>query len=149
MSKHLTEDEIARCFAGQSTGAERQHIEECNACRTKLDHLGSSISLFRSAVRDHIDARVALHAPRIAVRPAATPVWRWALVAAVSAVLATVPFFITRPQQFINNASAPTDADTLMREVNLNLSRTLPAPMEPILTLIPENESISQLGGVQ
>jgi anti-sigma factor RsiW len=149
MSNHLSEDQIARCFAGQSTGAEQQHIQDCDACRAELDRLGRSISLFRSAVRDRIDARVALHAPKIAVQPAVTPVWRWALVAAVSAVLATVPFFITRPQQFINNVSAPTDPDTLMREVNLHVSRTLPAPMEPILTLIPEDESISQLGGVQ
>jgi hypothetical protein len=37
----------------------------------------------------------------------------------------------------------------LMREINVHLSRTMPAPMEPILRLIPESESISPVGGVQ
>ena len=75
--------------------------------------------------------------------------WNWALVAAVAFVLVTLPLFITRPKQFIENTSVATDADTLMREVNLHLSRTLPAPMEPIMTLIPKNELLTQSGGVQ
>src|SRR5262249_50303713 len=153
MNKHLTDDQIAKCGAGQSTGEERRHIQECTACQGKLDRLDNSISLFRSAIRDRIDARVALHAPEILLeeRPlvVTTPLWQWTVVIVVSFVLITIPFFITRPQQFIDSASSATDADTLMREINLHLSRTIPAPMEPIMKLIPDNESIRQLGGVQ
>ncbi len=155
MSKHLTEHQIARYFAGQSTMAERQHIQQCAACSAELDHLASSISLFRNAVRDRIDCRVAVHAPAIPVREdrppvAATPLWNWALIVAVSFILVTIPFFITRPQQqFTDSATTAADADRLMREINLHLSRTIPAPMEPIMNLIPGNETISQLGGVQ
>jgi hypothetical protein len=151
MTKHLTEDQIAKCFAGQPTDVEWLHIQECAACSAELDRLTNSISLFRNAVRDRIDARVAVHAPVFEDRPpvAATPMWNWALVAAVAFVLVTLPLFITRPKQFIENTSVATDADTLMREVNLHLSRTLPAPMEPIMTLIPKNELLTQSGGVQ
>jgi hypothetical protein len=153
MSKHLTEDQIARCFAGQYTIDERQHIQQCAACGAQLDRLASSISLFRNAVRDHIDARVALHAPAIVFEDQhpvpATPVWKWAMVTVVAVLLVGLPFFITRPQQFVENASAPADPDILMREINVHLSRTMPAPMEPILTLIPDSESKSLVGGVQ
>jgi hypothetical protein len=153
MSKHLTEDQIARCFAGQSTIDERQHIQQCAACSAELDRLASSISLFRNAVRDRIDARVALYAPAIVFddQPPvpATPIWKWAMVTVVTVLLVALPLFITRPQQFVENASAPADPDILMREINLHLSRTMPAPMEPILTLIPDSESISHVGGVQ
>jgi hypothetical protein len=153
MSNHLTEDQIARCFAGQSTVAERQHIQQCAACGAELDRLANSISLFRNAVRDRIDARVAVHAPAIIVddqRPVpATPLWKWAMVAVVAVLVVALPLFITKPQQFVDNASAPADPDILMREINLHLSRTMPAPMEPILTLIPDSESISLVGGVQ
>ena len=79
----------------------------------------------------------------------ATPLWNWALIVAVSFVLATIPFFITRPRQQFTDSATTDDADKLMREINLHLSRTIPAPMEPIMNLIPGNESISQLGGVQ
>ena len=153
MSKHLTEDQIARCFSGQTTNEERQHIQECTACGAELDRLASTISLFRNAVRDRVDARVALHAPAMVFedqRPVpATPIWKWAMVTVVAVLLVALPFFITRPQQFVDNASVPTDPDVLMREINLHLSRTMPAPMEPILTLIPDSESISHVGGVQ
>jgi hypothetical protein len=153
MSEHLTEDQIARCFAGQSTIAERQHIQQCAACGAELDRLASSISLFRNAVRDRIDARVAVHARAIVFEEQpevpATPIWKWAMVTVVAVLLVALPLFITRPQQFVDNPSTTTDPDTLMREINLHLSRTMPAPMEPILTLIPDSESISQVGGVQ
>jgi hypothetical protein len=153
MTKHLTEDQIARCFNGQPTDVEWLHIQECAACSAELDRLASSISLFRNAVRDRVDARVALHAPTMVFedqRPVpATPIWKWAMVTVVAVLLVALPFFITRPQQFADNASVPTDPDILMREINLHLSRTMPAPMEPILTLIPDSESISHLGGVQ
>jgi hypothetical protein len=153
MSKHLTEDQIARCFAGQYTIDERQHIQQCAACGAQLDRLATSISLFRNAVRDRIDARVALHAPAIVFEDqppvSATPIWRWAMVTVVAVLLVALPFFITRPQQFVENASAPADPDILMREINVHLSRTMPAPMEPILTLIPDSESKSLVGGVQ
>jgi hypothetical protein len=153
MSKHLTEDQIARCFAGQSTIAERLHIQQCAACSAKLDRLANSISLFRNAVRDRIDARVALHAPALVFEDQppvpATPIWKWAMVTLVAVLLVALPLFITKPQQFVDNASAPADPDILMREINLHLSRTMPAPMEPILILIPDSESIRHLGGVQ
>jgi hypothetical protein len=153
MSKHLTEDQIARCFAGQYTIDERQHIQQCAACGAQLDRLASSISLFRNAVRDRIDARVALHAPAIVFEDqppvSAPPIWKWAMVTVVAVLLVALPFFITRPQQFVENASAPADPDVLMREINVHLSRTMPAPMEPILTLIPDSESKSLVGGVQ
>jgi hypothetical protein len=153
MSKHLTEDQIARCFVGQSSIGERQHIQQCAACGAELERLANSISLFRNAVRDRIDACVAVHAPAIVFqdRPpvVTTPIWKWAMVTVVAVLLVALPLFITRPQQFVDNASTTTDPDTLMREINLHLSRTMPAPMEPILTLIPDSESISNVGGVQ
>jgi hypothetical protein len=153
MSKHLSKDQIAGCFAGQSTIAERQHIQQCAACGAELDRLASSISLFRNAVRDRVDARVAVHAPAIVFEDQppvpATPIWKWAMVTVVTVLLVALPLFITRPQQFVDNTATTTDPDTLMREINVHLSRTMPAPMEPILRLIPESESISHVGGVQ
>jgi hypothetical protein len=153
MTKHLTEDQIARCFAGHSTNAERQHIQQCAECGGELDRLAGSISLFRTAIRDRIDARVAVQAETTVFEDQppvpGTPIWKWAMVTVVAVLVVALPLFITRPQQFVDNASTTTDPDTLMREINVHLSRTMPAPMEPILTLIPDSESISQVGGVQ
>jgi hypothetical protein len=42
-----------------------------------------------------------------------------------------------------------TNPDAVMDRVNRHLSRTVPAPMEPMMSLIPREELISKPGGVQ
>jgi hypothetical protein len=42
---------------------------------------------------------------------------------------------------------SPEDTTVFIDAVNLHLSRTLPAPMEPILALIPEDLSPADSGG--
>jgi hypothetical protein len=114
------------------------------------------MSLFRSAIRDGIDARLALHTPTMPQRSIrlATPLipkWRWALVAAAIVVLVTVPFLTNKrqTQTVIETVPTATDPDALMRAVNLHLSRTVPAPMEPMMALLPGDGSQAEPGGVQ
>jgi hypothetical protein len=149
MSKHLKEDQFAKCIAGQSRFDERSHLAECAECGAELDRFRGTISLFRSAVRAGVDARIASQ-PSLLIEPVAArdPKWRWALVAATALVLALIPF------AGVNRVSPPraqveTDADALMRTVDLQLSRTIPAPMEPVIALLSSDEIATQSGGVQ
>jgi protein TonB len=52
MIRHLTEDQITRWFAGRPTTAERQHVHDCRTCANEVEHFGSTLSLFQSAVAD-------------------------------------------------------------------------------------------------
>jgi len=154
MSNHLSQDQFAKCAFGRLARAELQHISECPECRAELDRFGNALSLFRSAIRHRIDDRVALHTPGgTRLRPAETGMskWRWALVAAVVVVVVTLPFFMSenKPQEAVIQPSTETNPDALMDRVNLHLSRTVPAPMEPMMSLIPSEELISKSGGVQ
>jgi len=149
MSKHLTEDQFAKCIAGQSGFDERKHLAECAECGAEMDRFRGTIFIFRSAVRNGVDARMASQ-PSLLIQPVAArdPKWRWALLAATALVLALIPF------AGMNRVSPPkarveTDADTLMRTVDLQLSRTIPAPMEPVIALLPSDEIATQSGGVQ
>jgi hypothetical protein len=149
MSNHLTEDQFAKCVVGQSTFEERKHLAECAECGGRLDYFRGTISVFRSAVRAGVDARIGSR-PSLLIRPAAArdPKWRWALVAATALVLALIPLAgvkrVSPPK-----AQVETDADALMRTVDLQLSRTIPAPMEPVIALLPSDEIATQSGGVQ
>jgi hypothetical protein len=62
-----------------------------------------------------------------------------------------LPFFINTPVplETSRTVSIETDADAVMNAVNVRLSRVVPAPMEPILSLLPGDESITESGGVQ
>jgi TonB family protein len=50
MINHLTEDQLARWFAGQPTTAERLHLRDCASCAGKADRFGNVLELFREAV---------------------------------------------------------------------------------------------------
>jgi hypothetical protein len=154
MSNHLSEEQLAKCFAGQSTDQERQHLVVCGECSAELDRFRSSISLFRSALSDRVESRIAVH-PSSEIRPATAndTKWRWALVAATALVLALVPFVGIKteivPHQAIGITQSDTDADALMRAVQLQLSRTIPEPMEPVIALLPTEESPTPTRGAQ
>ena len=149
MSNHLTEDQFAKCIVGRPTFEERKHLAECAACGAELDRFRGTISVFRNAVHVGVDARIASQ-PSPLIQPVAArdPKWRWAFVAATAVVLALIPFAganrVSPPK-----AQIETDADELMRTVDLQLSRTIPAPMEPVTALLPAEETQTLSGGVQ
>ena len=155
MSKHLSQDQFARCLVGRTTSAETRHLNECPECSAEFDAFGRSISSFRNAIRAQVDVRIASPRPVIArfrVRPAAATVskLRWALVVAGAFVLAVVPFLTREEKRVVieQPATAP-DPNTLMENVNRHLSRTIPAPMEPMMALIPNDDLRTKSGGVQ
>ena len=155
MSNHLSQEEFAKCIVGQSARAELQHIRECPQCSTELERFNSTLSQFRTVVRDRIDDRIAMHPNMASLKPAGASIASFRLAWVGAAVLALVlPLLIseTKPrkhnvQQVVVETSG--DADAVMKRVNLHLSRTLPAPMEPMMGLIPSDELITKSGGVK
>jgi hypothetical protein len=156
MKGHLSEDQVTTCAAGRPTAAELDHIRECPECGAELERFGTAVSLFRSAVRHRIDERVALRASgvsQVSIRPAVGRIskWHWALGAAALFALIVLPFFRNpdRPQPSSEQVATGANADAIMDAVNRHLSRTVPAPMEPVMALIPGDELTSESGGVQ
>ena len=149
MSNHLSQSQFSRCIVGRTTSAELQHIRECPECSAELESFARTISVFQSAVRNRIDDRIALHpsavTPLKRMRPVEAGVskWQWALVAAAVVVAVVLPFFIiqNKPPQIGAQVSTKANADAIMNRVNLHLSRTVAAPMEPLLLVIPVGDS--------
>ena len=52
MNRHLTDDEISRAIAGQSTLDEQRHLHTCLACGAELARWRQTFAAFRHAVRD-------------------------------------------------------------------------------------------------
>jgi hypothetical protein len=153
MNNHLTEDQFAKSAVDQSTAEERKHLAECKDCSGELSRLRSSIALFQSALQNTVDIRL-VSRPPLCVEPAGgvDSKWSWALVAATALVLALVPCvgpitLTTAPP--LENSQAESDADVLMHAVNLQLSRTVPTPLEPVIALLPADELPVKSGGVQ
>ena len=139
---------------GQTGLPEQRHLDECRECNSELNRFRASISRLRGVLTDQVASRIALQpALEIESVSAADPWWRWSLVAATALVLAIVPYAgfqreIVSPQAIERNQNE-ADADALMRRVEIQLSQTVPTPMEPVLALLPINESQTHPGGAQ
>jgi hypothetical protein len=82
--------------------------------------------------------------------------WRWVAVGMAAVLLAAIPIYRQRegtdseglllpPVDALSDAAA--DA-LLIESVSTHLSRRIPAPMEPILTLVPTHQDTAQPAGV-
>jgi len=151
MNDHLSHDQFAECASGRPGRDQLEHLGQCPECSAELEQFGQTLSLFRNAVRDRVDDRVALEAPQITPRAADFPMWRWAVITAAVVVM-VIPYFMReneRPQQVEMPQISEPSPEEVMARVNRHLSRTFPAPMEPMMSLIPANEQTPNSGGVQ
>jgi protein TonB len=55
MNRHLSKEQISRCLIGDGTPGETQHVSTCAACSGEIASLESSLSQFRSSVRNWSD----------------------------------------------------------------------------------------------
>jgi hypothetical protein len=91
MSHHLSEDQICRAIAGQSTSDERRHVDGCAECRTEIDRFGNTLALFRSAVTGWADREARRSALPIRSRLPGRLKWEWALAAAAFVAAVATP----------------------------------------------------------
>ena len=55
MIRHLTEDQITKWFADQSTTDERQHVHQCGDCAGRVRRFQDTLGWFQSAVSDRVE----------------------------------------------------------------------------------------------
>ena len=156
MNEHLSSEQLARCFVGGATNEESHHIRQCSKCSAELERLDGVIGSFRRAVRAEIEHRTRLGPSSPMASPflpdtARKPAWRPAMAVAAAVLLGVLPLLMTEtklPEVMTKPASQQSDAYALMEAVNIHLLRTLPAPMERVMTLLPQEES-TESGGNQ
>ena len=152
MKNHLSEQQFAQCVVAGATGKVRQHLSQCADCSAQLVAFAQTVSSVRESIRATVDARVAATPDAVVTAPVPVqnkrlPALQWArlaLTAVVVLALGSAPLFLT-----IHETSEQVSAEALMDSIDAHLSRTVPSPMEPIMSLVPSEESISQPGGAQ
>jgi anti-sigma factor RsiW len=157
MNMHLSQDQLSMCILGRATPEEQQHGRECPECNAELARFEGPVATFRVAMQDWSDREsvppLAEVSAFLGKQPRfSNPVWGWVPVAmaVIIVVLTAIPIYVQQRnlQQVQAEESARRDA-LLMEAVNIHLSRTLPAPMEPIMALVPYRETVIQPGGIQ
>ena len=145
--KHLTETEIADWVTGLHTPAILRHVEDCPECRERARTLASALQLFRESAREWADNRTPpvrmISAQRL--KPWAV---RWAVAAVALALLVSVPVYDSyrrdrqaRAETALAARQAAEEAEdaALLSQVDTGVSRAVPAPLEPLVSLVSWN----------
>jgi anti-sigma factor RsiW len=124
-------------------------MSECPECRGEVERFSKGLALFRRAVRDLAEDPVTMQEADFAT-PATTGAtrWRWTLAAAGLIAAIMLPFFITTPGP-VAKVPAEMSPEAVMERLNRHLARTLPEPMEPMMSLLSGDDAGGERGGVQ
>lgn len=127
MNSHLSSEEIYQWLSGDRGDGMEEHFRECPACRVELQQLKTALDGLRSSLEEAAVPPVSYSRTR-----AALP--RWILATAVLSTLIAAPVYWNLRQQ---HAAEQAKADELLLErVQVGLSRSVPASMEPLMQLI-------------
>jgi hypothetical protein len=148
MISHLSSEQISKVLADKATAEETLHANECVECRTELTRLRETLSLFRDSVlewanENHRSAPSSVAFLRAEKSAYSRQPLRWALITALLILFVAVPLY-----RSVSDHHRETDAEDslLLEQVNAHLSRTVPAPMEPLMQLLSDS-SVNEVGG--
>lgn len=157
MSKHLNADQMAEWAAGDRRPELERHLGECAACRVALEEFQAALGGWRDAVRGWSDRQYRLSQHRTSARTPSVGSQRpvrnlyWATGMAMCAFVAVLLWYAgTTPVRDRTVASSPlVESDNatetgramnpdavLMRQVDREVSQTVPDAMEPLMELV-------------
>jgi anti-sigma factor RsiW len=137
MIPHLSSDQLSEYILGQPSLLVARHVQDCPVCRAELVQFRETLGEFRGAVRAWSEAE----ADQALVISDSIPESRswtvsqqltWALLIAAVCVIAS--FVVPRH----GGESAPGADAVLLNQVDVQVSRTAPSSMEPLMKLVQE-----------
>ena len=148
MNEHFSSEQISRWTIGERSAQEQEHARRCPECAAKLGDLESAIALFRQSVRDcgesYGRSEFLLRAGPQRARPGfLSRLSRWAPAAAALLLLAAIPIYTSFRERQRQAEMARADA-ALLEQVDVEISRAVPAPMEPLVELVSWNASAQE-----
>ncbi len=142
MNEHLSSDQISGWMAGEHTSQQERHVSECPECSAELARLEAALSLFRSSVRllgdQQSSSKLQAAWTRDRSRPGFPHPLRWVLTVATLLIVAAIPVFQLAKDKQRKAELAKADA-ILMEQVDAEVSRAIPEPMEPLIKLVSWN----------
>ena len=138
MNGHLSEDQISKLLSGQATAEECGHSQVCDRCRQQVTQLAETLSILGESVRHWASESkgAAVPADFLRSRPGAPRFRYFRRIAAVAvlAIIVLIPLYWNVPVSPRKTSDAE-DA-ILLEQINAQLSRDVPAPMESFMNMV-------------
>jgi hypothetical protein len=136
MKRHLSEKQFSDWLLGERGPEASRHVETCHPCRTELAAIEGSIAGFRSLVHESPFPAHRVSAHRVSSGRSYRPL-RWALAGFAAALMVTVPVYKESGRPVPRTPVENADADAmLLKQVDAEISRAVPATMEPLVKLV-------------
>jgi hypothetical protein len=148
MSGHLSSVEISEWLAGIRTSGAERHLAECAGCAAELERAGEPLALFGVATR----AWCAAEPPAPWPQPIELAVRRRGLFAGVRVALAAAAVLLVAAPVYLQHQRAIERArqdEALLEQVQTEISRSAPEPMQPLEKLVAWNSPSGQSGSSQ
>ena len=149
MSGHLSSVEISEWLAGIRASDAERHLAECAVCAAELERAGEPLARFGAATRAWCAAETPV--PRLGSGGSAVRrrqrfmTMRVALAAAAALLLVAAPVY-RQHQRAIEMARQD---EALLEQVQTEISRSAPEPMQPLEKLVAWNSPSGQSGSSQ
>ena len=139
MIEHLSGEQISQWMIGERSPQMERHVAECSDCLCRLEQLETTLSQFRGAMRN-------VSGPAIPAwnEPASRGFWfSWrGAVLATALLLLSIAAPVYWASQARERAATAARADAqLLEQVDSEISRAVPEPMEPLVNLVTWNSN--------
>lgn len=145
-SKHLTSEQILDRLSRLDDRNRDLHLEQCPECRKEVERMARVLGEFRTAVHAWgADVFAFRRSSAYVARPPAKPGWP-ALALTLVFLLCLALAWPTTGRKRIPSASADS---ALLNQVDANVVRTVPGPMEPLAGLLSWEQPATESGPAQ
>ena len=145
MNEHLSAPEISAWLCGEISADRAAHAGQCPLCRAEMARLEADIRGLRGAIhewarREGGENQSAWQPARM--RTGRVPRLAWTAAAAALALASAAPLYrhALERRRAAEAARARADA-ALMQQVDLEISRAVPGPLEPLAGFIAQPDS--------
>jgi len=148
MSGHLSSIEISKWLAGMRASDAERHLAECSGCAAKLERAGEPLVRFGAATRAWCAAQTPAPRPEpiaCAARRKRRFVAMRIALAAAAALMVAAPLY----RQHQRALEVARQDEALLEQVQAEVSRSAPEPMQPLEKLVAWNPPSAHSGSSQ
>lgn len=144
MKQHPSAQQVEQWVTGERRREVEQHLQTCRACAEEIQRMEELLKLFGSAVRNWGEEMRPARSWNPNVQTDSVSFWfgvwrsrvaRVALAVCGAVAVIAVPVY-QQEQRHRQAAAAAVQDEILLREVESGISRSVPAPMEPLAKLM-------------
>jgi hypothetical protein len=145
MNPHLTPQQISEWVLGMHTAEVERHVRSCSLCQSELGRFDASLKGFRTTVRQWSDQQLPPLSPQLGRNPARV----WTMRLGWAMALIALCLFISRLNyHHASRQQAGENDAALLAQIDHEVSRTVPGPMEPLTQLVSwDADSMALAGG--